>query len=166
MTSSVEIWDTRTLDHIGTHSFGIRWGSCTWIDRYQGHWWAVFAHYEQFKPTLHRDKSWTTLVKFDDDWRFVEAWVFPEAVLARFDAMSNSGGSWGPDSLLYCSGHDRPELYVLQLPRAGSVLDLVEIIPITNQGQGIAWDRTNPGRIYTLRRAAKQVVVSKLRTAQ
>ena len=23
--------------------------------------------------------------------------------------MSNSGGSWGPDGLLYCTGHDHPE---------------------------------------------------------
>ncbi len=38
MTSSVEIWDTQTLKHISTHSFGIQRGSCTWIDYYNGFW--------------------------------------------------------------------------------------------------------------------------------
>src|SRR5690606_36702816 len=31
-TSSVEIWDTGTLEHIGSKSFGITDGSLTWID--------------------------------------------------------------------------------------------------------------------------------------
>jgi hypothetical protein len=39
MTSSVEIWDAVTMQHIGSHSFGIMWGSCTWIDRHDGAWW-------------------------------------------------------------------------------------------------------------------------------
>lgn len=162
MTSSVEIWDAQTLRHIGSHSFGVQWGSCTWIDRFQGCWWAVFAHYEKFKPILNKDNQWTTLVKFDDDWRFLQTWIFPEQVLDRFGSQSNSGGSWGPDSMLYCSGHDKPELYVLKLPEAGSILELVEIVSINNQGQGVAWDRTNKGIMYTLRRKDKQVAVFKL----
>ena len=165
MTSSVEIWDAKTLKHLGNHSFGIQWGSCTWIDRYQGCWWAAFAHYDKFQPVLQKNNHWTTLVKFDDDWRFIEAWVFPENVLGRFAPMSNSGGSWGPHGLLYCTGHDRPELYALKLPKAGSVLELVEILPINNLGQGIAWDRTMPGVIYGIRKKDKQVVVSKLKNA-
>ena len=32
MTSSLEIWDAETMKHIGTHSFGIQWGSLTWVD--------------------------------------------------------------------------------------------------------------------------------------
>jgi len=166
MTSSVEVWDTQTLRHIGTHSFGILGGSCTWIDRYQGYWWVVFAHYERFKPILNKGKSWTTLVKFDDDWQMIASWVFPAEVLEMFDAMSNSGGSWGSDSFLYCSGHDRPEVYVLKLPEAGSVLELVNIIPISSAGQGLAWDRTDPRMIYTIIRGHKQVVVSTLRASE
>ena len=49
MASSVEIWDTQTLKHIGNHSFGIHWGSCTWVDRYDGFWWVGFAQYEKWK---------------------------------------------------------------------------------------------------------------------
>ena len=43
MTSSLEIWDAETLKHIGNHSFGINWGSLTWADFYDGHWWMTFA---------------------------------------------------------------------------------------------------------------------------
>jgi hypothetical protein len=166
MTSSVEIWDVKTMKHAGSHSFGILWGSLTWLDRHEGSWWAVFANYSRvFGPSQqpYGNTHWTTLVKFDDTWQWKEAWIFPEKVLNKSEPMSISGGSWGPDGLLYCTGHDHPELYALRLPRAGSVLDLVEVIPIDNQGQGIAWDRSDPGTIYSIHRAQKQVVVSKLR---
>jgi hypothetical protein len=96
-------------------------------------------------------------------WQWKEAWIFPEKVLKKSEPMSISGGSWGPDGLLYCTGHDHPELYVLRLPQAGSVLELVEIIPIENNGQGMAWDRSDPGTIYVIKRPTKQVVVSRLK---
>ena len=67
--------------------------------------------------------------------------------------MSNSGGSWGPDGFLYLTGHDPAELYRMRLPKAGSVLELVEIIPMNIRGQGIAWDRSQPGVIYGIIRA-------------
>ena len=95
MTSSVEMWDTETLKHVGTHSFGIRWGSCTWIDRKADHWWAVFAHYDKFAKEINKDNSWTTLVKFDDRWQYLQFWVFPDTLINKFKPMSNSGGSWG-----------------------------------------------------------------------
>ena len=34
MTSSVEIWDAATMEHVATHSFGIYRGSLTWLDRH------------------------------------------------------------------------------------------------------------------------------------
>ena len=34
MTSSIEIFSTKDLRHAGSHSFGIRYGSCTWADFY------------------------------------------------------------------------------------------------------------------------------------
>jgi hypothetical protein len=166
MVSSVEIWDPKTMGHIGTHSFGIMLGSCTWIDRYDGHWWGVFANYSRVFGRDQRpygNSYWTTLVKFNDNWQRLEAWIFPEEVIKRALPMSISGGSWGPDGLLYCTGHDNPELYSLKLPKAGSILELVEIVPINNHGQGIAWDRSDPGVIYAISRPDKQVVVSKLK---
>ncbi|MDQ7817915.1 MAG: hypothetical protein RDU14_12890 [Melioribacteraceae bacterium] len=162
MTSSIEIWDAKTLKHIDSHSFGINWGSCTWIDRHNGYWWAVFGHYNKWKEQSKTDVSWTTLVKFDDHWRMLESWVFPKEVLKKFEMMTNSGGSFGPDGLLYCTGHDAPELYVLKIPSLGSILELVDIVPINCTGQGIAWDRTDPGSIYTIRKAERIVVHSKM----
>jgi len=162
MTSSVEIWDAESLQHINTHSFGIGLGSCTWIDRYHGYWWAVFAYYDKFKSIINKDNRWTILVKFDDEWRAIETWVFPKEVLEKFSPMSNSGGSWGPDGMLYCTGHDQPELYVMKLPKAGSILKFVKKLSINNDGQGIAWDRSNRGVIYTIKKKERLVVVSKI----
>lgn len=83
----------------------------------------------------------------------MQSWTLPKAILDRFEDMSNSGGSWGPDGYLYLTGHDPAELYRMRLPKAGSVLELVDIIPMNIRGQGIAWDRSQPGVIYGIIRA-------------
>ena len=41
----------------------------------------------------------------------------------------------------------------MTLPESGSVLKLVEIVPLSIRGQGIAWDRSEPGVIYGIIRA-------------
>lgn len=162
MTSSIEIWDAETLKHIGSHSFGIRWGSCTWVDYHDGNWYASFAQYKKWEHITGKDSSWTTIVKFDDQWNELSAWVFPEEVIEKFDKMSNSGGSFGPDGLLYCSGHDNPELYVMQFPESGSELELIEILSIDSSGQGLSWDRSDENFIYTINKKERKVIVSKL----
>mgnify|MGYP000874624901 CR=1 FL=1 len=156
MTSSVEIWDAETMQHLGNHSFGINWGSLTWVDFYNGHWWATFANYDvPYGPnkTPYGYKAATQMVKFSADFKYVESWVLPKAILDKFESMSNSGGSWGPDGYLYLSGHDPAEVYKMRLPKAGSVLELVEVIPMNIRGQGIAWDRSERGVIYGIVRA-------------
>lgn len=160
MTSSVEIWDSHTLEHVGTHSFGIQHGSFTWLDWYDGYWWGVFAHYKDFEDEIHKDNRWTSLVQFTKQWEPLQSWVFPQEVLEKFGTKSNSGGSWGPDGLLYVSGHDHPELYVMKLPQAGSVLKLVKTLKVDSEGQGIAWDRSNPETLFTIKRSSREVVVS------
>jgi hypothetical protein len=159
MTSSLEIWDAQTMKHIGTHSFGINWGSLTWADFYNGNWWMTFANYDRpFGPgkTPYGHKAATQMIKFTADFRFVAAWVLPKAILDKFEAMSNSGGSWGPDGYLYLTGHDPAEVYKMTLPKAGSVLELVEIIPANIRGQGIAWDRSDRGVLYGIIRATRK----------
>jgi hypothetical protein len=79
-------------------------------------------------------------------------------VLKRAEPMSISGGSWGPDGLLYVTGHDHPEVYALRLPQAGSVLELLGTYPIKAEGQGIAWDRAQPGVLWTMSRPNKEVI--------
>ncbi len=156
MTSSIEIFDAETMAHIGTHGFGIRWGSLTWADWHDGHWWMTFANYDRLLgpgKTPYGHKANTVMVKFTKDYRPVQTWTLPKAVLDRFEDMTNSGGSWGPDGDLYLTGHDPAELYRMRLPKAGSVLELVDIIPMNIRGQGIAWDRSQPGVIYGIIRA-------------
>jgi hypothetical protein len=160
--SSVEIWDTATLKHVGTHSFGIYEGSLTWIDWHEDSWWAVFAHYtEKVNDNTHaRDARWTSLVRFDDKWHRQAGWVFPAAVIERFQPHSSSGGGWGPGGRLFVTGHDRRELYELELPDAGSTLRLRATHPIPITGQGICWDPSNPGTLYGIDRPNGHVVVT------
>jgi hypothetical protein len=156
MTSSVEIFDAATMEHVGTHSFGVRWGSLTWVDWHDGHWWMTFANYDQrIGPgqTPYGGKANTVVIEMTEAFEPVQSWTLPNEVLERFEDMSNSGGSWGPDGFLYLSGHDPAEVYKMTLPEAGSVLRLVEIIPLNIRGQGIAWDRSQPGVIYGIVRA-------------
>ena len=43
-TSSVEMWNATTLEHIGTHPFGVYRGSLTWIDQDEyGTWFGTFV---------------------------------------------------------------------------------------------------------------------------
>lgn len=41
----------------------------------------------------------------------------------------------------------------MRLPKAGSVLELVETVPMNIRGQGIAWDRSDRGVIFGIIRA-------------
>ena len=168
MTSSIEIWDAATLRHLDSHSLGIERGSLTWLDRdANGIWWGAFANYNRVfdkSPTAYGNKYNTQVVRFDADWRVAEAWVFPDALVEKFDDMSNSGGSWGPDGKLYVTGHDNAELYVMELPEIGSELKWVGTIPAEIGGQGIAFDRSRPGVIYGIirKKEGSEVTVSRV----
>lgn len=147
MESSIEIFDTRTMEHVGAHSFGIYRGSLTWLDRYDGSWWAGFANYDRVQDGMDEPYGQTyntQVVKLDDDFRVVQSWTIPKTILDKFGLMSNSGGSWGPDGNLYLTGHDLPETYVMALPEAGSELEWLGTVSLEGiEGQGIAWDRTD-----------------------
>ena len=73
---------------------------------------ALLPRAEEVRRT-GRGSAYTQLVKFDDQWRRLESWSFPAAVVERFKPMSSSGGAWGADGRLYVTGHDHPELYFL-----------------------------------------------------
>lgn len=161
-TSSIEIYDTRTMEHDASHSFGIFSGWATWVDRYDDAWWVVFAHYDKRSAETGKGTSWTTLVRFDSSWRSMGGWVFPAKVVERFGAYSNSGGGWGTHGLLYATGHDEPELYVLRIPEAGSVLQLVGMVAVPSRGQGIAWDRSERRVLYAVNRPTREVLVLRL----
>ncbi len=164
MLSSVEIWETRTLQHVGSHSFGRTDGSLTWIDRRNGRWIACFAHYGTKGGEPGRGPEWTRIVEFDDDWRQTGAWALPAGLLARISGRgySCSGGAFGPGGFLYVTGHDNPELYVLDFPAAGPVLDWVATIPVVAQGQAFCWDPVDRNVIHMLSRAEHAIISGRI----
>lgn len=158
MTSAIEIFDPAAMKHLSTISLGMQIGSLTWVDRKDGFWWAGFANYDGRGGEPGRDHRYTTIVKFDSQWRRLESFALPDAVLARMAPMSNSGGGWGDDGLLYITGHDKPEMYVLRLPRAGSVLELVATVEIPFGGQAIDWDPAGKRLLWGISRKDRKAI--------
>jgi hypothetical protein len=166
MESSIEVFDARTMEHIGTHSFGIYRGSLTWLDRHDGAWWATFANYNRLQPGPGGELAPygytynTQVVRMDDDFQVVQSWTIPKEILDRFELMSNSGGSWGPDGRLYLTGHDLPEVYVMNVPPAGGEMEWVATISLPGiEGQGIAWDDAgNKSTLWGISRQNRRVV--------
>lgn len=154
MQSSLEVFDAETLEHLESHAFGIQLGSFTWVDKKPGgDWYGGFANYNRVfdkSPFAYGNKFNTQVVRFDDQWRIVEQWTIPEAIVEKFEDMSNSGGSWGPDGNLYLTGHDPAEAYVMQIPEFGAILDWKATVPLDNRGQGIAWDRSQDDVLYAI----------------
>ncbi|MDO5505147.1 MAG: hypothetical protein Q4F49_02480 [Pseudoxanthomonas suwonensis] len=164
MASSLEIHDARTLQPLRSHSFGIRLGSLTWAVRHRGYWWACFANYNDSGTTPGFDQRWTYFGQFDDNWQMLQSWIFPPQVVATWGRSSSSGGDWGEDGLLYVTGHDAAELYVLRLPRQGVALDYVTTIEVPFEGQGWAWDRSAPGQrvIYGISRMRQEIIAARM----
>lgn len=157
--SSIEVFDCETLTHERSISLGVRDGALNWLDYHDGQWWAVFVHYEHDVPATDPEYvGRTSLVRLDPQWRPLESWLFPVGLLKKFRPATNSGGSWGSDGLLYCTGHDHAELYQLALPRSGSILTFKGIVPAEVTGQGFCWDRTEPGVLYGVDRPRREVV--------
>lgn len=160
MAGSIEIFDAASLRHICNHSFGIYTGSVTWIDKHEGWWYVGFAHYTGPGSSEGKDTRWTSVVKFNKKWQQVESWIFPENIIKLFIPKSNSGAAWGNDGRLYCTGHDLPEIYVMEIPASGFTLKHIKTIKTPGFGQGIAFDRTVKNRkiIYGISRNDNQVI--------
>jgi hypothetical protein len=164
MASSIEVYDTTTLAPVASTSLGIRLGSLTWAERRDGVWWACFANYNDAGTTPGFDQRWTHVGRFNDDWQLLDSWLFPPQVVATWGKSSCSGGSWGPDGLLYVTGHDAAELYVLRIPRSGVTLDYVTTIDVPFEGQSWAWDRSaEPERIiFGISRQRHEVISARI----
>ena len=156
--SSIEWFDAVRMRHVRSHSLGPGRGSLTWLDWHDGSWWACFANYDNKGGEPGRDHRLTTLVRYSPDFAEQGAWLFPASVLDRFAPYSSSGGIWGEDGLLYVTGHDRPELYALRLPEAGSVLQHVATLAIATNGQAIAWERGADRVMWSIERGERNVV--------
>lgn len=158
--SSVEVFDLKTLRHTRSHSFGIAEGSLTALDRHAGFWWATFAQYEGKGGVPGLDNRSAQLVKLDAEFRALERWTFPAPVLERMKPKSVSGASWTADGRLALSGHDLPEIYIVSLPVAGTVLKLEATLPITTEGQAIDWDPKRPYGLWSISRGQREMVLS------
>jgi hypothetical protein len=156
--SRVEFFDPKTLHHIRSVALTPGRGSITWIDRRDEAWWVAFANYDGRGGEPPRDHRDTVLVRLDDAWRETGSWFFPASVLERFAPMSSSGGGWGPDGRLYVTGHDNAELYVLEVPEAGTVLKHVGTIAVAIEGQAIDWDESQPWELYGISLQRQEII--------
>jgi len=158
MASSLEIFDPNTLEHIGSHSFGLYVGSFTWIDRWQGDWYLMFVHYENYAQEGMKGVAYSALIRTDSLFRQKGGWMLPKALIERLRPESISGGSFTTDGKLYLSPHHHEEVYVCQIPKMGYEIELVKTIPVPFQGQGLAWDRYQPGVLWGMHREKREVI--------
>jgi hypothetical protein len=86
-------------------------------------------------------------------------------VVAKLGGNSISGGVFAFGGAILCTGHDLPEVYVLSLPTSGSTLVLRDTFAVSNHGQGIAWDHSEPGMLYGIDRPKRQVIVMRVRAS-
>ncbi len=139
MGSSVEIFDTRTLEHRSSHSLGLmEEGSLTWFSPTADGFIAAFAHYDG-NGVPYKDHRYSSVVAFDKQWRRTGGWLFPPSVTERMAPHAASGGAIGPDGRLYVTGHDRPEMYVFEMPRRGPYLVHVATIALEIEGQAFGF---------------------------
>ncbi|MEZ5711172.1 MAG: hypothetical protein R3E11_00785 [Sphingobium sp.] len=159
-TSLVEFFSLSPLQHLRSVALADMPGSLTAMDRHDGHWWGVFANYDTKGSPAGKDHRDTYLVKLDDAFQPLKAWTFPEDVLARFAPSSCSGMAWTDAGALLASGHDKPEVYVLSLPEAGTVLRHAATIPVISNGQAIDVDPVEADLLWSIDRATKTVIAS------
>lgn len=139
---TVEIWNVENqgLTHERTIPLPRKHGSLTWIDRHSDSWWMCYAVYGKGK------NRHTKLVRYQyRGGKFIEleSWFFPKEVVANWEDMSCSGGSWGPDGYLYTTGHDHSRTYVLEIDDTNSLAYVRTETDVGFYGQGIAWDRSS-----------------------
>ena len=160
MLSTVEVFDRARLTHLRSIPLGHQVGSLTWVVRDDGAWWAGFANYDGRGGEPGRDHTASAVVRFDAAWKPLAQWSFPKSVLDRFGGYSTSGGVLADDGLLYVTGHDAAEVYVLRAPEGGGLLQHVATIAVPIEGQAIALDA---GRmLYGISRKNRQVVAVRL----
>lgn len=161
MFSSLEIFDTRTLEHIGNHSFGHYIGSFTWIDKWQGDWYLMFVHYDQNGKERDKGAEYTTLIRTDSLFRQLEGWAMPKNLTDHIRPMSVSGGAFTKKGDLIFSPHHFEEIYQFKFPEIGYEMQWIATIPVPFQGQGLAVDKYDDS-IWGIHRQKRQVIAIKI----
>jgi hypothetical protein len=148
-TSEVRVYDPETNKLTVFHDFKDPPGSLVWNVHDGKNWWCCFAHYGA-------DNAKTVLLKMTDEFKELQRWTFPKAVVDDWDKMSASGGIWEGDTLLV-SHHHYKVLYRLRVPKDGTELEFVEALACPFPGQGIAAD-PKTGGLVGIDRDAKKVL--------
>lgn len=159
---TVEFFDANSLAHLRTVALPENPGSLTVINRHEERWWGIFANYDGKGGVRGQDHSKTRIVEFSDDFRIVRQWSLPQSILQRIAPYSLSGGSWGPDGKLHVSGHDKPEVYGLDLPDRGDRARLLSTIAVPFFGQAIDFDPKDPTLLWGVDRKTNTVIASRL----
>lgn len=162
MTSEALWFDAASLRLRRVRALPVSEGSLTWLDWRDGGWWAGYANYDGKGGVPGRDHRRTMVVRYSSAFALRATYLFPAGVLARFAPRSTSGGAWGPGGLLYVTGHDRPELYAMRLPRSGSVLEHVATVRTPTGGQAFGWDPRSRDRLWSIDRASRELVLSRV----
>ena len=166
MASSIEVFDTDSMNHASSYSFGVmEEGSLTWFERLGEGWIAGFAHYAGGGGLSYKDHSFSSIARYDQNWQRRGGWMIADGVIERMDPYAASGGAIGLDGLLYLTGHDRKEMYVLAAPKMGPKLVHIATIAIDIEGQAFAWDKSSEQRIvYGISRPNREVRAFRLPT--
>ncbi|HBW84360.1 MAG: hypothetical protein CMD92_05010 [Gammaproteobacteria bacterium] len=158
MASSIEVFSTDPLLHTHSLSLGIMdEGSLTWFDRLGNGWLAGFAHYDGQGGTSFKDHRFATIYRYDQRWRRLGGWMIPDSVTRQMQPYAASGGALGADGLLYLSGHDKPEVYVLAAPRMGPKLIHVATISLDIEGQAITWANSAERVLIGISRSSREI---------
>jgi endonuclease/exonuclease/phosphatase family metal-dependent hydrolase len=147
--SELLVLDLESMQLTTFRDFGNYGGSLTWAVHHDGQWWCFFAKYGA-------DNAGSFLVRFSPEWTEERRWTLPPEILPKLGRNSLSGGLWDGDTLL-TTGHDDPVVFRLRVPANGTVLELVETLPVPFTGQGIAVDPVTGG-LVGIHRARKQLV--------
>ena len=147
--SEIKALDVGTMKLATFKDFGNSGGSLTWVLRKDGHWWCNYALYGADNPK-------TFLAKYDDQWRELARWTYPEKVISQLGRYSLSGGIWRGDEL-WVTGHDDPVAFRLRLPKAGKELEYLGKHSVPFTGQGFANDPVTGGLIG-ISRAKRQII--------
>ena len=163
--NTAEFFDPGTMRHVRSVAFPAELGSLTVLDWHDGQWWAFFANYDGKGGVPGKDHRNTAFARLNPDFSVAEQWTLPDTVLKRIAPASISGASWNGDGLLYASGHDKPELYVLALPESGSVLRHIRTIAVASYGQAVDFDPAEQRLLWSIDRKKRVAFATRLPAA-
>jgi len=144
---SIEWFDPATLAPKRSRSLGPTDGVLVWIDELADGWLAGFAHSTGPGDASGRDARHTRIVRYDRYWIEQDAWLLPEPVYTRLGPRGLTGGSVGPEGLLYVGGDATGELHALARPAQGPILVHVASVGSIEADRAFAWDRDGDERL-------------------